>query len=221
MSFSIFLAGDSTVADYPETSAPQAGWGQTFPAFLDPSISVRNHAANGRSSKSFIDEGRLDAIRDEIAEGDYLFIQFGHNDSKQDERFTDPFTTYKEHLLRYIETAREKKAHPLLITPVARRKFGSDGTVLDTHGDYPEAMKELAREQSVPVIDLHKRSLKLLDTLGPIRSKALYMWIDPHPNFPDGAMDNTHFNEDGAHEIAAIVKKELEGVVPVLTPIMK
>lgn len=168
----LFLAGDSTVCDYDENRAPRAGWGQKIGEFLSAGVLIRNEAASGRSSKSFIEEGRLKRIITQIKSGDYLFVQFGHNDQKPDDRYTEPYTTYKQHLTRYIDEARLKKANPVLITPVQRRSFASDGRFKNTHGDYPDAMIQLAEELRVPLIDLAFKSRQLLESLGPEASKS-------------------------------------------------
>ncbi|TDL34264.1 rhamnogalacturonan acetylesterase [Jeotgalibacillus sp. S-D1] len=212
MTATVFLAGDSTMADYHSDFAPQAGWGMMLQPLLPPDIRVVNAAMNGRSSKSFIDEGRLSHIKDELSQGDYLLIQFGHNDQKIDpDRHTDPFTSYKENLSHYIEAATDKKSTPILLSPVARRNFDQKGQLLSTHGDYPKAMKEAAEELSVPFIDLTMLSANLLQTLGEEKSKDLFMWLPPHQhsNYPEGVQDNTHFNEKGAAAIANLVVQEL------------
>lgn len=155
----LFLAGDSTVADQPAASFPYVGWGQMFPMYVNERAAVANYALSGRSSKSFIREGVLDQIWSRIKRDDYLLIQFGHNDQKPDEeRRTEPFTTYKETLKLYIDGARSRTAHPILITSVHRRHFREDGTLRDTHGDYLTAVRELAAETDVPLVDLASRS---------------------------------------------------------------
>lgn len=143
----------------------------------------------------------------QIRSGDYLFVQFGHNDQKPDDRYTEPYTTYKQHLRRYIDDARLKKANPVLITPVQRRSFESDGRFKNTHGDYPDAMIQLAEELRVPLIDLASKSRQLLESLGPEASKKLFLWLEPgeQPNYPDGARDDTHFCDFGANEMAKLV----------------
>lgn len=203
----LFLAGDSTVTDQPEDGYPYAGWGQLLPALFKHDVCVDNHAQSGRSSRSFIEEGRLEAILQQMKPGDFLMIQFGHNDEKPDPRGTDPFTTYKQHLLRYIEAAREKRAHPVLVTPVHRRYFNPDGTLSDTHGDYIKAVQELAAETDTPLIDLAARSKQLFEAAGPEGSKDLFMWVYPgeYMNFPAGVRDNTHFQEQGGEAIARLV----------------
>lgn len=203
----LFLAGDSTVSNYDASSAPRAGWGQKIGELLNPGILVRNEAVSGRSSKSFVEEGRLQRILEYIRSGDYLFVQFGHNDQKPDERYTDPYGTYQAYLRRYIDSARLKNAHPVLITPVQRRSFDSEGRLRNTHGDYPDAVRQLADELHVPLIDLTETSGRLLQSMGAESAKKLFLWLKPgeHPNYPDGVEDNTHFCEYGAGEIAGLV----------------
>ncbi|WP_397387119.1 rhamnogalacturonan acetylesterase [Paenibacillus sp. ClWae2A] len=208
----VFLAGDSTVTDQPESGYPYCGWGQLLPAQFKHDVAVDNHAQSGRSSRSFINEGRLSAIMERIKPEDFLFIQFGHNDEKPDpERGTDPFTTYKEYLKKYIDAAREAKARPVLITPVHRRYFADDGTLTDTHGDYIIAVRELAEEEDVPLIDLAERSRLLFEQAGVEGSKDDFMWVLPgeYVNFPSGVEDNTHFQERGARRLAQQVAEAI------------
>ncbi|GAA0137430.1 hypothetical protein YSY43_42710 [Paenibacillus sp. YSY-4.3] len=203
----LFLVGDSTVTDQGEDGYPYAGWGQLLPALFKHDVCVDNHAQSGRSSRSFIEEGRLEAILQLIKPGDFLMLQFGHNDEKPDPRGTEPFTTYKQHLLHYIEAAREKQAHPVLVTPVHRRYFNPDGTLSDTHGDYITAMQELAEETDTLLIDLAARSKLLFEKAGPEGSKDLFMWVYPgeYMNFPAGVQDNTHFQEQGGEAVARLI----------------
>lgn len=210
----IYLAGDSTVSDYPTTIFPRTGWGQMLPAMFDEQVKIRNYAKPGRSSKSFIREGRLNWILNSIQKGDYLFIQFGHNDAKYryQSLYTNPNTTYKTNLKKYIEGAREKGAFPVLITPVQKMSFSDQGIALETHGRYPDAMKALAREENVPLIDLSEMSKSLYQQLGPVQTKKLFLWLKPgeYPNFPDGARDAIHFQKYGAEQIAQLVVKGIE-----------
>ncbi|QMV43137.1 rhamnogalacturonan acetylesterase [Cohnella cholangitidis] len=204
----LYLAGDSTVTDQPEEGFPYAGWGQMLPAFLKHDVVVANHAMSGRSSKSFIDEDRLNAILQEIKANDYLFVQFGHNDQKTDEeRYTDPSTTYKSYLEQYIDGARSKGAFPVLITSVHRRFYEADGRIKDTHGPYAEAVRELAAERDVPLIDLAEMSKRLFEEIGPEEAKSIFMWGAPgeFAHFPGGIEDNTHFQEQGAIRVAELV----------------
>jgi lysophospholipase L1-like esterase len=205
----VYLAGDSTVSDYSSSLAPRAGWGQVLNQFFDNQVVVKNEATPSRSSKSFIDEGRLDTILNEIEKGDYLFIQFGHNDEKikDPNRYTEPYSTYKNYLKQYIDGARAKQAIPVLVTPVERRYFTVDGDLSRTHGDYPAAMKELGLEEHVPVIDLTAKSHALFQKLGPKSTKEVFLCLDAHENgnYPNGVQDNTHFQKTGAKMIAQLV----------------
>lgn len=217
----VYLAGDSTVADYPHEKHPMLGWGARLFSFMDPSVRVFNAATNGRSSKSFINEGRLANILATIGAGDVLLIQFGHNDSKPDEeRRTEPWTTYQEHLMQYIEGARAKGAFPILISAVSRRKFDENGQPVDTHGEYPEAMKQLAEREGVPFVDLRAKSFACLKEMGPEKSVEWWTWLKPgeNPNYPDGVEDNTHLNMTGAQAVARLVAEEL-AVLP--SPLQK
>ena len=212
-SITVYLAGDSTVSNYSSKLAPRTGWGQVLPEMFDKEVVVSNQAKPGRSSKSFIDEGRLNTILGQIKEGDYLFIQFGHNDEKINNPtlYTKPSTTYKSYLKQYIDGARQKGAVPVLITPVERRRFSSGGKAAASHGAYPAAMMELAKQENVPVIDLTAKSKKLFQELGPRKTKDIFLWLNPgdSPNYPDGVKDGTHFQKNGARAIAKLV---IEGI---------
>lgn len=209
----VYLAGDSTVSNYRRNKAPRAGWGQVLDGKFNKKIIVKNKASSGRSSKSFIDEGRLNKILKQMKKGDYLFIQFGHNDAKLEDpnRYTEPFTTFNSYLKQYIDGARKKGAIPILITPVERRRFSADGDALDSHGRYPAAIRELARQENVPLIDLTAKSKQLFQQLGPVKTKDFFLWLPAgeHPNYPEGVQDNTHFQKDGAEKIASLV---IEGI---------
>lgn len=203
----IYIAGDSTAANYGPEAAPMQGWGAKLHRFLPDTVRVANEATCGRSSKSFIDEGRLSAILERIQSGDYLFIQFGHNDSKGAELHTSPWLTYPRYLRRYIDGARAKGALPVLLSPLCRRHFDFDGLLLNTHGDYPRSMEALAVQENVPFIDLNGRSASEFKEMGDARSREWLTWLRPgeHPNYPEGIEDNTHLNERGAEAIARIV----------------
>ncbi|WP_413789598.1 rhamnogalacturonan acetylesterase [Metabacillus rhizosphaerae] len=205
----IYLAGDSTVANCPKHEAPMAGWGQVFQTFFNEKIIVFNEALGGRSSNSFIEEGRLRTILEHIQPNDYLFIQFGHNDQKF--YGTEPYSTYQYYLSQYITGAREKGAHPILLTSVHRRKFDKNGKLENTLGEYPLAMIQLAERKDVPLIDLWSKTKSLYEALGEEESRKLFTMFLPnkHPNYPDGIEDNTHFCEAGAYEIAKLV---IEGI---------
>ncbi len=215
MSSTFYLAGDSTVADYLPDRAPMQGWGNKLGLFLDASAYVDNRAVNGRSSRSFAEEGRLGELLDSIGEGDYLLIQFGHNDAKEDsERHTSPYGSYERYLKRYIEGARQKGAKPVLITPLCRRCFDTDGLLTQTHGDYPRAMEALAVRENVPLIDLTGRSAAAFREMGSLRSRKWLTHLAPgeHPNYPKGIVDDTHLNEQGACEVARLVADGLRSL---------
>jgi len=212
----IFLAGDSTVANCPPHEAPMAGWGQVFQSFFTDEVKVHNHAKGGASTNSFIEEGRLETILESIQPGDYLFIQFGHNDQKP--YGTEAFTTYQSYLTGYIKGAREKGATPILITSVNRRHFDEKDNLVHSLGDYPQSMIQLAERLEVQLIDLLVKTTELYESLGVEGSKQLFTWFEPnvHPNYPEGIQDNTHFCEHGASEVAKLV---IEGIKELQLPI--
>jgi len=217
----IYLAGDSTVTHQHEE--PFAGWGQMMQPFFKDDAIIANHAYSGCSTKSFVVQGRLEKIESTIAPGDYLLIQFGHNDEKDNEWYTEPYTTFTEGLKVYIEAARAKKAHPILITPVFRRLFSDNGDLYDSHHDYAKAIRKLAEAENVPLIDLHQRSGDLLEELGMEKSKDIFLHIEPgvYSNHPDGIEDDTHFSEYGAQEMAKLVISEIQVQVPELAKFLK
>lgn len=209
-----FLIGDSTMANKPLADNPERGWGQLFPHFLNEQAVVYNHAVNGRSTKSFLREGRWDSVMKQLQPGDYVFIQFGHNDSKESDsvRFAAPHTTYKQNLQRYVNDARSKGAIPVLITPVMRRKFNNNGAFVDQHGDYPGVVKEVSKAMNTLLIDLHASSEKLIVDHGVKGSEKIFLHIDSghYSVMPEGKTDNTHFSEYGAKSVAALVCAEMK-----------
>ncbi|MFC0558279.1 rhamnogalacturonan acetylesterase [Halalkalibacter alkalisediminis] len=217
----VFIAGDSTASSYAESRSPRAGWGQVLGRFFTSNVTVHNHASSGRSSKSFIDEGRLKVIEAQLMPGDYFLIQFGHNDAKVDKkRYTDPESSYKYYLTHYIEVAHKKGAHPIFLTSIQRRSFDDDGRIIETHGQYPVAMKKLAEEKNVPLIDLTLKSKILFEQLGPDQTKQLFLWIEPgeHPNYVQGIQDDTHFSEYGAREMVELI---IEGITEQSLPLAR
>jgi DNA sulfur modification protein DndE len=144
----VFMIGDSTMADKPLNDNPERGWGQLLPRYLSEDAQVRNYAVNGRSTKSFIKEGRWDSVMKYLQKDDYVFIQFGHNDEKSEDttRYAAPKGLYRDNLVRFVRDARSKGANPILVTPVMRRKFDASGKFTDTHGEYPEAVRSVAKE---------------------------------------------------------------------------
>jgi len=224
--FTLFLIGDSTMADKPLIPAnPERGWGQLLPLYFQSGVRVENHAVNGRSSKSFIDEKRWATITNRLKPGDYVIIQFGHNDEKQNDpnRYTEPFGSFKTNLARFVGETRDHRGTPLLATPVARRKFDDNGKLVDTHGDYVTAVRQVAQEQRVPLLDLNHLSAELLTRLGPDSAKRLYDWI-PAGEFehrPKGLSDDTHFNAYGASRICDLAVMEIATNVPALAGWLK
>lgn len=200
----LFLAGDSTAAQKYADAAPETGWGMALPFFLHHGVRVANHAVNGRSTKSFLDEGRLDVVLKALRPGDLLLVQFGHNDQKvaDPSRYTEPWTTYQDNLRVFVEGARSRGALPVFATSVERRRFDVDGTALRTLGAYPAAMRETARESDVPLLDLEALSLALWQRLGPEATKTYFNWTATE-------QDNTHFNPPGAIEVARLAAAEL------------
>lgn len=214
MKQTLFIAGDSTAAIKGASEKPMTGWGEYLQGHFHSSIKVRNCAINGRSTKSFLSEGRLEAIEREIQAGDYLFIQFGHNDGKLEDslRYADPAVEYPDNLLRFIEAARSREAIPVLLTSVSRRRFLPDGT-LDplAVGEYPEVMRQVARATGTILLDIYAASQHLYRQLGEAGSRRLFMHLPPgvHPNYPAGIQDDTHFSEEGASQIAGLTVAEI------------
>lgn len=211
----VWLIGNSTMSVKEIKAYPETGWGMPFRYFFDSSVEVDDRAKNGRSTKSFIAEGLWQPVVDNLSEGDYVFIQFGHNDEGKQKigRYTTP-DEFKINLAKYVTDARSKKAIPVLITPVSRRNFDNDGKIKETHPVYADAVREVAKELNVPLIDLDEKSKQLLQKFGPENSKWLFNYVEPdeNPNYPEGKKDNTHFNELGARKIAEIVLAEIKNL---------
>lgn len=204
----VYLAGDSTMAEKKPEKRPETGWGEMFGQYFDAEkVKIENHAQNGRSTKTFISENRWQAIVDKLKKGDYVFIQFGHNDRSKEkgERYTPP-ADYRKNLIRFVEEVRAKKAFPVLLTPVMRRKFDSSGKFVDQHGEYPDIVRAVAREYKTPLIDMHRTSEQVIVGYGVEESKKLFLQLPPgeNPNYPNGVSDNTHFNPKGAEEMAKL-----------------
>ena len=214
----VYLAGNSTVTD--QDCAPWASWGQMITNYFDNHVVVANYAESGESLQSFKNAGRLDKILSLIQPGDYLFIEFGHNDQKQKGEGIGPWESYTNLLIEYIELARNKGAIPVLITPTQRRSFNSEGFIDYTHEDYPAAMRKVASDHNVPLIDLNEMTKVLYETWGPEESKNAFVHY-PANTFPgqDKALaDNTHFNTFGAHEIALLI---IQGIIDIELDISK
>ncbi len=209
----IFMIGDSTMADKPLADNPERGWGQLFPQYFTNDIAIKNYAVNGRSTKSFIREGRWDTVLKYLQKDDWVFIQFGHNDQKIEDtnRYAAPQTAYRDNLVRFVKETRAKGANPILVTPVMRRKFDTGGKFVDQHGEYPDVVRAIAKEMNVPLIDLHRSSQALIEAHGVEGSKKLFLWIDPKhfKTAPEGRKDDTHFSEYGASQMASLVCNEM------------
>jgi len=209
----IHLAGDSTMAPKLDEKRPETGWGEMLPEFFDSTrVRIINYARNGRSTRTFISEGRWKEITDSLQAGDYVFIEFGHNDESKEkvDRYTPP-ADYRANLMRFVNETRAKGANPVLMTPVARRRYDSKGTVRYTHGEYPDIVRSVAREMKVPLIDMEKKTSDVLALFGPDASTRLFLQLAPNenPNYPNGIADNTHFSPFGARIVAALA---VEGI---------
>ena len=209
----VFLIGDSTMANKPVDDNPERGWGQLFPEYFTGDVNIQNHAVNGRSTKSFIKEGRWDTVMSRLKAGDFVLMQFGHNDSKLEDsnRSAPAHTLYKENLIRFVTDVRSKGATPVLITPVMRRKFDEQGKFIDQHGDYPGVVKEVAALLKVDLIDLHKSSEEMIVKEGVENSKRFFLHIPKShfKNYKGKEEDNTHFTEYGAASVASLVCKSI------------
>lgn len=210
----LFLVGDSTMADKINPNEnPEHGWGQILPSLMTNGILIQNHATNGRSSKSFRTEGRWDKVKDLLKKGDYVIIQFGHNDQKIEDslRFTNPSTQYRANLERYVKETREKGAKPILMTSIVRRNFNEKGVLIDTHNLYPIVVRMVANDLKVTFIDLQKATEEIVLSYGVEKSKQLYLHFNPKEvsYYPDGKHDDTHLSKLGATLTAEKALSEL------------
>lgn len=217
----IYLAGDSTMAEKTADKRPETGWGEMLEGnFLPGHIKVENHAKNGRSTRSFIAEKLWQEIVDKLKKDDYVFIQFGHNDEKEGtDRYASP-ADYGANLKRFVADVRAKQAHPVLLTPVMRRRFDEKGEFFDTHGAYPDVVRKVAEELKVPLIDMHRGSERVLRKFGAEPSRKLFLQLKPgeNSNYPQGVEDNTHFNQLGAEVMAGLA---VSGIRELKLPIAK
>lgn len=198
----LFLAGDSTLAIKLDSKRPETGWGEALAGCVDAAaLRIDNRARNGRSTRTFIDEGLWQSLVRDAKPGDFVAIQFGHNDevpSKTD-RYTTP-VAYRANLVRFVEDTRARRATPLLLTPVERRTFDARGAAVETHAEYAAIVREVAASMTVTLVDMGRASHALLSRMGPDSSVALYLHVprSAHPNYPDGVADDTHFSPRGA-----------------------
>ena len=222
----LYLAGDSTMAQKLPAKRPETGWGEMLSKFFqDRAVIIDNRAQNGRSTRTFISEGRWQAIVDALKPGDYVFIQFGHNDESKEkvDRYTPP-ADYRNNLIKFVSEVRAKKATPVLLTPVRRRRFDKDRRLQDTHGEYPDIVRSVATEYKVALIDMHRGSGAVLNQYGVERSRELFLQLKPgeNPNYPNGIEDNTHFNPLGAEVMAGLaadgIRRKVVGHAKLLKP---
>src|SRR6187401_3813930 len=215
----IWLCGDSTMSIKEKKAYPETGWGIPFVYFWDSTVTVENLAKNGRSTSSFRNEGLWQIVLDKATEGDYVFIQFGHNDEVPTKKTYTTEVEFKNNLKRYVAEARGKKTTPILLTPMARRKFDLNGKIEGTHDVYSQIVRDVAKEEKVVLFDMDKITQLLYQQVGVENSKLLFMQLKPneHPNYPDGKEDNTHFNELGARLVAQLVLGEIKKQIPELS----
>ncbi|MEK3792386.1 rhamnogalacturonan acetylesterase [Paenibacillus sp. FSL R7-0204] len=210
----IYIAGDSTAAQKGGGEWPMAGWGEYLQQYVSRKVRIENRAINGRSTRSFLAEGRLADMERDFLPGDFLLIQFGHNDQKLEDplRYTEPHTDYRDNLKVFIDSARSRDCTPLLLTSVSRRRFTPDGEPdPQAVGLYPQVMREVAGETGTSLLDVFAASQQLYRRLGAEASAELFMHLPPgaRPNYPDGITDDTHFSRSGAQQIAALVAEAL------------
>lgn len=204
----VYLAGDSTMAPKMPEKRPETGWGERLQGFFpEDQVRVDNRAKNGRSTRSFLAEGSWQAILDSLRAGDFVFIQFGHNDGAKDrpDRYTPP-EDYRSNLVRFVTDVRAKQAIPILLTPVVRRRFDERGAFFDTHGEYPDVVRAVAAPHGVPLVDMHRKSRSVLERYGDEGSRALFLQLKAgeNANYPEGIADNTHFSPQGAEIMARL-----------------
>lgn len=214
----LFLAGDSTVVD--ESDEPWTGWGQMLTRFFNPRMAIANYAESGEAANTFVSAKRFAKLLTKIKKGDYLFIQFGHNDQKQKGDGKGPFTSYRQNLKYLLDEARKRGGIPVLITSMNRRTFDKDGKITNSHGDYPDAVRQLAEEERVPLIDLNAMSKTLYEAWGDEGSKRAFVHF-PKGTFPNQTADladNTHFNPYGGYELAKCI---VQGMVEANIPLKK
>lgn len=211
----LYCIGDSTMANKkdPEKN-PEHGWAQVLQPFFTDNIIVENKAVNGRSTKSFIAEKRWDSIYSKLKKGDYVFIEFGHNDEKIEDpsRYTNPHTAYRYNLIKFVKESKAKGAIPVLLTSISRRNFNEKGVLIPTHGDYPLETRLVAQDYKVPFIDLEYFTEVLEQSYGPEQSKLLHLHFKAgeNPYYDKDKADDTHLSLKGATEIAQIVVNEIK-----------
>lgn len=210
----LYLIGDSTMSDKKDPDRnPEHGWGQMLPELMTSEINIENHAVNGRSTRSFIAESRWEKVKNNLKPGDFVFIQFGHNDQKikDPERYTNPYTQYRANLEKFVRETRQKGANPILFSSIVRRNFNNSGVLVDTHGEYPLVARMVANDLEVPFIDLQLLTEQMEIAYGPEDSKVLHLHLEPGENDyePEGVEDDTHLSEKGATLVASLALQEI------------
>ena len=212
----LYIMGDSTAAKKDDKSRPETGWGECFDKYLSSGWTLDNRAVNGRSTRLVLSNGDFFHVLEDLNAGDAVLIQYGHNESKEDEeRHTEPWTSFRDNLKFMAASIRKKNADVYFLTPIARRHFVS-GSLVDTHGDYVKAMKAEAEESSVPLVDMTSATEKLLSEAGDENSKEFFMNFGPglYENYPDGLSDDTHLRPKGAEAVALLTAKALSEYKP-------
>lgn len=211
----VFLCGNSTVVDQDEE--PWASWGQMITRWMDDGVSIANYAESGETASTFIGAGRLKKALTQMKKGDYIFMEFGHNDQKQKFAGAGAYYNFATALKTFVDEARSKGAYPVFVTPTQRRSF-KDGKIQETHADYPEAMQWVAEREKVPLIDLHAMTRTFFETMGEEGSKRAFVHYpaNTYPGQDKALADNTHFNPYGAYEIAKCIIEGLRTAAPEL-----
>lgn len=220
----LYMIGDSTMANKPVIpSNSERGWGQLMPLYFKESLRVENHAMNGRSAKSFVTEGRWKQVLDRLAPGDFVIVQFGHNDQKDKSPSGGPFGHYQKYLERYVKETRARGAMPILATSVVRRRFDKEGKFFDTLGDFPKVARQVAEKMKVPLLEMHTRTAELLQQLGTEKSANIFNHLAPgeYEAHSDGLKDDTHFNAVGATRACDLAVEEISKKVPALAAHLK
>ncbi|TQI69307.1 lysophospholipase L1-like esterase [Gramella sp. Hel_I_59] len=213
----LYLIGDSTMSDKQDPDQnPEHGWGQMLSALMTSGIEIDNHAVNGRSTRSFLAENRWNTVKNKLKPGDYVFIQFGHNDQKIEdaERYTNPYTQYRSNLEKFVRETKEMEAKPVLLTSIVRRCFNEQGVFMDTHGEYPLVVRMVSNDMDIPLIDMQLLTEQLEIAYGPEDSKTLHLHIEPGENNykPDGVEDDTHLSKIGATIVASLALQEFQKI---------
>jgi lysophospholipase L1-like esterase len=206
----VYMIGDSTMSIKQPKAFPETGWGMELGQFFDKTVTIDNRAQNGRSTLSFQNENRWQPVVDNLKQGDYVIIEFGHNDEKIDKpNVGTTLEQFRDNLIKFVNDTRSKKATPILMTPISRRSF-KNGILTDTHKGYPDVVRKVADSLKVSLVDMLAKTEKWLKETGDEPSKKFFNYVEPgHANYPDGKKDDTHLSPEGAKAIAALA---VEGI---------